>query len=58
MIPPSIGKGSVLENGRVCTRFHFRLAVLLGVLDFETSKKRFCKAFRIFPKRKTRFEEV
>ena len=32
------GKGSVFENGRFGSRFHFSLAVL----DFETLTKRFC----------------
>ena len=37
-----LGKGSVFENGRFGSRFHFRLVVLVGVLDFETPTKRFC----------------
>ena len=32
----------VFENGRFGSRFHFRLAVLVGVLDFETPSKQFC----------------
>ena len=41
-----LGKGSVFENGRFGSGFHFWLAVL----DFETPTKRFCSAFRNFLK--------
>ena len=43
-----LGKGSAYEKGRFGSGFHFKLAVLVGVLDFETPTNGFVRRFGIF----------
>ena len=56
-----VRKGSVFENGRFGSRFHFRPSVLVGVWILKRLQNGFVRCFGISKtagKRKTHFEKV